>query len=448
MRVALGTSFHKMFVEPINIITFIVLLFIINLKLAFYALIIVPLTLGVIFWIGRSIRRKSRRTAEQIAGIMGIITEILNSIRVVKAFGTEEFERTRFNDEQNRYYQLLFRRAKLRLIASPITEIIGAFIGVVLLWIGGMDVLVHRTMESEDFIRFILILFSVLGPVRLLSNISVEIQKGIASAERVFNILDTPPAIISKPGAPEMGTFLKGIKFKGVGFSYGNGDDVLRNITFSIPKGKVVALVGPSGAGKSTVADLVSRFYDVQAGVIEIDGEDIRDINLRSLREKMGIVTQETILFDDSIESNITYGVNSYTQEQLGNAAKAANAYDFIHDQLNGFKTIIGEKGVKLSGGQRQRLAIARAILRNPPILILDEATSSLDAQAERQVQEALVRLMKDRTTLVIAHRLSTVTMADKIVVFDHGEIKEEGTHQDLIRKDGLYRRLYHIQLS
>jgi len=448
MRVALGTSFHKMFVEPINIITFIVLLFIINLKLAFYALIIVPLTLGVIFWIGRSIRRKSRRTAEQIAGIMGIITEILNSIRVVKAFGTEEFERTRFNDEQNRYYQLLFRRAKLRLIASPITEIIGAFIGVVLLWIGGMDVLVHRTMESDDFIRFILILFSVLGPVRLLSNISVEIQKGIASAERVFNILDTPPAIISKPGAPEMGTFLKGIEFKGVGFSYGNGDDVLRKITFSIPKGKVVALVGPSGAGKSTVADLVSRFYDVQAGVIEIDGEDIRDINLRSLREKMGIVTQETILFDDSIESNITYGVNSYTQEQLRNAAKAANAYDFIHDQLNGFKTIIGEKGVKLSGGQRQRLAIARAILRNPPILILDEATSSLDAQAERQVQEALVRLMKDRTTLVIAHRLSTVTMADKIVVFDHGEIKEEGTHQDLIRKDGLYRRLYHIQLS
>ena len=209
-----------------------------------------------------------------------------------------------------------------------------------------------------------------------------------------------------------------------------------------------MALVGPSGAGKSTVADLVSRFYDVQAGVIEIDGEDIRDINLRSLREKMGIVTQETILFDDTIESNITYGVNTYTQEQLGNAAKAANAYDFIHEQLNGFKTIIGEKGVKLSGGQRQRLAIARAILRNPPILILDEATSSLDAQAERQVQEALVRLMKDRTTLVIAHRLSTVTMADKIVVFDHGEIKEEGTHQDLIQQDGLYRRLYHIQLS
>ena len=448
MRVALGTSFHKILVEPINIITFIVLLFIINVKLALYALIIVPLTLGIIFWIGRSIRRKSRRTAQQIAGIMGIITEILNSIRIVKAFGTEEFERKRFNEEQNRYYQLIFRRAKLRLTASPITETIGAFIGVVLLWIGGMDVLVHRTMESEDFIRFILILFSVLGPVRLLSNISVEIQKGIASAERVFDILDTPPAIISKPDAPALDEFLKGIEFKAVGFKYDEGDAVLRNITFSIPRGEVVALVGPSGAGKSTVADLVSRFYDVQSGVIEIDGKDIRDIDLRSLRGKMGIVTQETILFDDTIESNIAYGISSYTQEQLEKAAKTANAYDFIQNQPNGFKTIIGEKGVKLSGGQRQRLAIARAILRNPPILILDEATSSLDTQSERQVQEALEHLMQDRTTLVIAHRLSTVTKADKIVVLDHGEIKEEGTHQDLIQQDGLYGRLYHIQLN
>lgn len=448
MRVALGTSFHKIFVEPINILTFIILLFIINVKLAFYALIIIPLTLGVIVWIGRSIRRKSKRTAQQIAGIMGIITEILNSIRVVKAFGTEELERNRFDHEQNRYYKLLYRRAKLRLIASPITETIGALIGVILLWVGGMDVLVHRTMQSEDFIRFILILFSVLGPVRLLSNISVEIQKGIASAERVFEILDTPPTIISKPGAPDMGQLLKGIEFKNVGFKYDDGDQVLHNISFTIPRGKVVALIGPSGSGKSTVADLVSRFYDVQAGGIEIDSKDIRDINLKSLRDGMGIVTQETILFDDSIESNIAYGVKSYTQEQLEKVAKAANAYDFIQSQPNGFKTIIGEKGVKLSGGQRQRLAISRAILRNPPILILDEATSSLDTESERLVQEALEHLMLDRTTLVIAHRLSTVKKADKIIVIDHGEIIEEGTHQDLIQNDGLYNRLYHLQLS
>ena len=448
MRIALGTSFHKLFVEPINILMFISLLFIINTKLAIYATAIIPITAMIIFWIGRSIRRKSRRTAKQIAGIMGIITEILNSIRVVKAFGTEDIERKRFKQEQDRYYNLISERARLRLITSPITETIGAMIGVSLLWVGGVDVLVTGTMSSEDFIRFILILFSVLGPVRLLSNVSVNLQMGVASAERVFNILDTPPDIIEKPDALDLKDFSKEIQFDSVGFNYDGGGKVLSDVSFSIHKGSIVAIVGPSGAGKSTIADLIPRFYEVKEGAITIDGQDIRDIKLFSLRDKMGIVTQETILFDETIEFNITYGISESTEEDLIASAKAANAYDFIQDQPNGFQTVIGEKGVKLSGGQRQRIAIARAIFNNPPFLILDEATSALDTKSERLVQNALDNLMKNRTVLVIAHRLSTVKNADQIIVMDVGKIIQKGTHQELIQNDGLYNHLYQFQLS
>ena len=448
MRIALGTSFHKLFVEPINILMFISLLFIINTKLAIYATAIIPITAMIIFWIGRSIRRKSRRTAKQIAGIMGIITEILNSIRVVKAFGTEDIERKRFKQEQDRYYNLISKRARLRLITSPITETIGAMIGVSLLWVGGVDVLVTGTMSSEDFIRFILILFSVLGPVRLLSNVSVNLQTGVASAERVFNILDTPPDIIEKPDAIDLKGFSKEIQFDKVGFNYDGGGKVLSDVSFSIHKGSIVAIVGPSGAGKSTIADLIPRFYEVKEGAITLDGQDIRDITLFSLRDKMGIVTQETILFDETIEFNITYGISESTEEDLIASARAANAYDFIQDQPNGFQTIIGEKGVKLSGGQRQRIAIARAIFNNPPFLILDEATSALDTKSERLVQNALDNLMKNRTVLVIAHRLSTVKNADQIIVMDAGKIIQKGTHQELIQNDGLYNLLYQFQLS
>ena len=448
MRIAFGTSFHRIFVEPINILMFISLLFVINVKLALYALIIVPLTGFIIFWIGRSIRRKSMRTAKQIAGIMGILTEILNSIRVVKAFGTEGYERKRFKKEQNQYYDLISRRARLRLTASPITETIGAVIGVFLLWVGGLDVLVAGTMSPEDFIRFILILFSVLGPIRLLSNVSVDLQKGAASAERVFAILDLPPEIMDKPDAKTIDTFSGKIDFWDVGFNYEEGETVLDGVSFSIPKGQVVALVGPSGAGKSTIADLIPRFYDVESGAILIDGINIRDVKLASLRNQMGIVTQETILFNETIEFNITYGVEDYSQEELDEAAKAANAYDFILEQPEGFQTVIGEKGVKLSGGQRQRLAIARAILRNPPILILDEATSSLDTESERKVQTALENLMQDRTTLVIAHRLSTIQRADAIVVLDKGKIVETGTHNSLLNEKGLYAQLYETLMA
>ena len=448
MRVAFGTSFHKLFVEPINILVFISLLFIINLKLALLSIIIVPLTGAVVVVIGKSIRRRSRRTAEKIARIMGIMSENLNSIRIIKSFAMEAFETNRFKQEQERHYNLDLRQAKLRLISSPVTEMIGAFIAVILLWIGGHDVLVSNDMTSEDFIRFILILFSVLQPIRSLSKVGINLQNGFASADRVFNVLDTVPAIVSKPNAIKIKDVKDEITFNNVGFNYDGTERILKDISFTMEKGTVTALVGASGAGKSTIADLIPRFYDVINGKIEIDGNDIRDLDINSLRKMMGIVSQETILFNDTIGSNIKYGLQSVTNDQLQKAAKNANAYDFISEQPNGFETVIGEKGVRLSGGQRQRIAIARAILKNPSILILDEATSSLDTESEYKVQKAIDNLMADRTVLVIAHRLSTVENADKIVVMEDGEIADFGSHQDLLKKDGVYTRLYKKQFK
>ena len=448
MRVAFGASFHKLFVEPINIILFVSLLLIINLKLALIAIVIIPLSGAIVIFIGRSIRRKSKRTAEKIARIMSIMAENLNSIRVVKSFSMESFETARFTIEQERYYQLIFRRAKLRLISSPIIEMIGAFIGVCLLWIGGHDVLVAQNMNSEDFIRFILILFSVLGPIRNLSNVSVELQKGFASADRVFEVLETPESIKSKPDATTISELNDQICFNNVSFNYDGTDSVLKDVSFNMKKGTVTALVGSSGSGKSTIADLIPRFYDVVDGSVTIDDFDIKDIEINSLRRLMGIVSQETILFNDTIGSNIKYGLQSVSDKRLEVAAKNANALDFIKEQPEGFETMIGEKGVRLSGGQRQRIAIARGILKNPPILILDEATSSLDTESEHLVQTAIDNLMADRTVLVIAHRLTTVENADSILVMDSGQIVASGTHQELLSQEGIYTRLYNKQFK
>ena len=448
MRVAFGASFHKLFVEPINIILFVSLLLIINLKLALIAIVIIPLSGAIVIFIGRSIRRKSKRTAEKIARIMSIMAENLNSIRVVKSFSMESFETARFTSEQERYYQLIFRRAKLRLISSPIIEMIGAFIGVCLLWIGGHDVLMAQNMNSEDFIRFILILFSVLGPIRNLSNVSVELQKGFASADRVFEVLETPESIKSKPDATTISELNDQICFNNVSFNYDGTDSVLKDVSFNMKKGTVTALVGSSGSGKSTIADLIPRFYDVVDGSVTIDDVDIKDIEINSLRRLMGIVSQETILFNDTIGSNIKYGLQSVSDKRLEVAAKNANALDFIKEQPEGFETMIGEKGVRLSGGQRQRIAIARGILKNPPILILDEATSSLDTESEHLVQTAIDNLMADRTVLVIAHRLTTVENADSILVMDSGQIVASGTHQELLSQEGIYTRLYNKQFK
>jgi len=448
LRRALGTSFHQLLVEPINLLAFTVLLFIINWKLALISIVIVPISGITIMTIGRSIRRKSRRTAAMIAGITNIITETFSSIRVVKAFAMEGYEVQRFFKETHKYFKLILRRAKLRLLASPITETLGVMMGVLLLWVGGMEVLSGKGLTPEDFLRFILLLFAMMDPLRKLSNVNVELQAGAASAERIFAILETPPTIVDKFDAVIIDTFKDKIQINDVSFKYESDDTILKNISFEIKKGSAVALVGSSGAGKSTLADLIPRFYDVNQGAIEIDGQDIRHVTLNSLRRLMGIVTQETILFNDTVKANIAYGQKDVDDEQVIAAAKAANALEFIEELPKGLDTVIGEKGVKLSGGQRQRLAIARAIMKNPPILILDEATSALDTESERLVQEALETLMTDRTVLVIAHRLSTVTNADKIIVMEKGQIKEMGTHDELIQKNGLYSNLYNVQFN
>lgn len=449
MRRAFTVGFQRAFVEPLNIVAFLVLLFIINIKLALIALIIVPVTGLAITAIGRSVKRKSRRIAVKIAKITNIIAEILSSVRVVKAFTTEEYENDKFQGETKKFFKLILKRATLRQTAVPLTEIIGVSVAIVLILIGGQAVLIGNTMSSEDFLRFILVLFSALAPIRLLSSVNMEIQTGLASAERVFRTLDTEREIKNVDDPKILNTFKNDIVFDKVEFRYDNDDDkVLNDISFIINRGDVIALVGESGAGKSTIADLVPRFYDVTEGNVKLDGNDVRKIDLKSLRKLMGIVTQETILFNDTIRANISYGLPKAKEEEVNFAAKTANALEFIEEQPHGFDTVIGDKGVKLSGGQRQRIAIARAVLNNPPILILDEATSSLDTKSEKLVQEALEKLMHDRTVLVIAHRLSTIQKADKIIVMDRGKIMELGSHDSLLKKGGYYKKLYDYQFN
>ena len=443
---SIGTTFQKIIVEPINIIAFTILLFIISWKLMLIALLIIPISQLVIQYIGKSIRRKARRNTKQIGGILSIITENLSSTRIVKAFAMEDHEIDKFNNESWKYFGLLFRSAKLRLTSSPIIETIGVSMAVLLLWLGGSEVVIGSTLSSEDLLRFMFLLFSMLGPIRSLSNVHITLQNGYASAERIFDVLDEKSDVPDN-GENEIESLNKGLIFNNVNFDYGEGTFELKDISFEIAKGETVALVGASGSGKSTIADLIPRFFDISRGKVMVDNKDIKDYKLRSLRGMMGIVTQETILLNTSIWQNICYGSN-FNEKRLVEASEGANVVEFIDSLEDRYDTLVGERGVKLSGGQQQRIAIARAIYKNPSLLLLDEATSALDTKSERLVQNALDNLMKNRTVLVIAHRLSTIKNADRIIVLDKGAIVESGTHKELYDKNGIYYNLYNIQFE
>ncbi|NDB80138.1 ABC transporter ATP-binding protein, partial [archaeon] len=446
MKSSFGSTFQKMFVEPLNIATILTLLFIIDSKIALLALVIVPVSGIVIYFISNSIRRRSRRSQNQLAGISAIVSETLRSMRIVKAFVMKNYEISKFHKETSKYYSLMLKKEKIRLISAPINETLGAGVAAILLWIGANDVLVNQSISSEDFIRFILLLFSLWAPIKNLTNVVNEIQNGLASADRVFNILDIKSDINNIDNPSIKKSFNQSIDFKNVSFSY-EKEEVLRKISFSASQGEIIAIVGSSGAGKSTLVDLIPRFYDVTDGEILIDGENIKHIELHSLRSLMGIVTQDTFLFNDTVAANISYGLE-ISQDIVEEAAKAANAHDFIMKLPEGYNSQIGENGISLSGGQRQRIAIARALIKNPPILILDEATSSLDTESEKNVQEAIEQLMKNRTVIVIAHRLSTINNADKIIVLDQGQIIDQGSHEELIEKNSLYKELYNLQFQ
>ncbi len=447
MRNSLSIMFQKLFVEPINIIILMSLLFIVSTKLALIALLIIPVSGIIIFGISHSIRRRSARSQAQLAGMTSMIAETIGSMRIVKAFATKGFEINRFAKETQKYYKLMLRRDRLRFVSSPVSETFGATIAALLLWVGARDVLVIESISSEDFLRFILLLFSLFQPLKNLTNVVNELQNGLASADRVFAIMDIKSDIQDVDNAVEVNDLKNTLSFDNVSFSYGDKKDkVLNNINFQINKGEILALVGPSGAGKSTLVDLIPRFYDTLSGSIKIDGKDIKELKINSLRSLMGIVTQETFLFDDSVKANIAYGVENISDDKIKDAAIAANAHEFIKELPDGYNTIIGERGVSLSGGQKQRIAIARAIVKNPPILILDEATSSLDSESEKHVQSAIENLMSERTVFVIAHRLSTVHNANKILVLENGQIVQEGKHDELVNIDGLYKQLHKMQ--
>jgi subfamily B ATP-binding cassette protein MsbA len=421
------------------------LLFYLDWKMACIALFVFPVAVYPVIYIGKSLRKLSHQSQSKMADLTTVLHESIAGVRVVKAFTMEKKEIQRFKGELQRFFDLTMRALRKTAISSPLMEFIGSLgVSIMIVWAGSRVITSGYT--AGTFFAFIGGLASLYPQVKTLAGINNTIQQALAAGQRVFELLDSPPTIKDHADAVDVHGVKKKVDFKHVWFSYQPGRPVLRDVHFSIPAGKVLAIVGRSGAGKTTMADLIPRFADVEKGSIAIDGHDIRWISLKSLRGMIGVVTQETILFNETIRNNIAYGRPEATQAEVEAAARAANAHEFILHAKHGYETMIGERGVKLSGGQRQRLAIARAILKNPPILVLDEATSALDTESERLVQDALIRLMAHRTTFVIAHRLSTVQHADRIIVLDEGKIVESGRHQELLKKKGLYAKLVKLQ--
>jgi subfamily B ATP-binding cassette protein MsbA len=430
------------------VISYFVFLFLISWEMTLMAFGILPVLGGALAPLLRKLRKGNRKKGTQQGEMTSVVQETVSGIRLVKSFGAEGVEVERFGDASERYARLSIRLTRIAQLAAPVTEVIGTTVATLLLWLGAREVLVEHEMSGADLIAFLLYALRMLQPIKQLSQLPTNAQSSLAAAERLFEVLDAPSESQTDPGRISDFSFEKEIRFENVTFSYETAP-VLSDISFVAKKGQVIALVGASGAGKSTLVDLIPRFYSVKEGRITIDGVDTREITLPALRSLTGIVSQDTVLFNDTVRNNIAYGTDlAYTDEQVEAAARAANAHGFIAELPDRYHTLLGERGTRLSGGQRQRLAIARALLRDPPILILDEATSALDTESERLVQEAVDRLLEGRTVFVIAHRLSTVVHADQILVLDRGRIIEQGTHAHLLEKEGAYYRLYSLQFG
>jgi ATP-binding cassette, subfamily B, bacterial MsbA len=439
-------SLRVVFREPATIILYFAVLFLMSVKLTLFTILIIPISGAIIGGITRRLKKTAVQSQQSLGRIVNILDETLSGMRVIKAFNAEWFMKNKFDQETDFYSDVNVSMARKNELASPISQFMGVtVVAGILVYGGGLVLSGDSDLGASDFITYIIIFTQVLNPAKEISRAMSNIQRGIASAERVFKVIDTPSKINSPKEPIKLTGFQNSIEFQNVNFAY-EETSILHDINFTLSKGKTIALVGPSGGGKSTLADLVPRFYDPSGGHILLDGVDIRNLNLGDLRSLMGIVTQESILFNDTVFNNIAFGITDASLDQVIEAAKIANAHEFISNLENGYETSIGERGSKLSGGQKQRLSIARAVLKNPPILILDEATSALDSESELLVQEALTKLMANRTTLVIAHRLSTIQHADEILVIEQGQIVQRGTHAQLSQITGLYQKLSSIQ--
>ncbi len=432
--------------DPLQILIILTIMVLMSPALSLFLLVLLPLTGFIIGRVSRSLKKQSTSSQEQLGTLMSILDETLGGLRVIKAFNAEKILRNKFFDTNDTLNHIRNKMNFRRDLASPMSEFLGVLVLSCILWFGGILVLNHEAgLSPENFITYILFFTQIINPAKALSTAFYNAQRGAAAIERIEEILKAPITVIDDPAAKPIPAFTDSIEFKNVSFYY---DDtaILKNINLTIKKGKTIALVGSSGAGKSTLADLVPRFHDVSEGELLIDGVNIKAFSLHAVRNLMGIVTQEPILFNDSIANNIALGIDNATRIAIEQAAKVANAYNFIVQKEAGFDTNIGDRGSKLSGGERQRLTIARAVLKNPPILILDEATSALDTESERLVQDAINNMMQNRTSIVIAHRLSTIRHADEIIVLQKGEIAERGSHDELLQRNGIYRRLIDMQ--
>jgi len=431
--------------EPLTILFTLIIMFGISTKLTLFVFIFIPIAGWIISLIGKSLKKQSDNVQKEQGQFLSIVEETLSGLRVVKAFNSESRFYKTFSNSTKRFFDFSNKLLNKQNLAAPTGEFLGILVIGVLLWFGGKMVLVDKTLDASSFIAYMGLAYNILTPAKAISKASYGVKKGNAAAERVLEILETENPIVDKENAIQKASFDSGIELKNISFKY-EDEYVLKNFDLIVPKGETIALVGQSGSGKSTIANLVTRFYDVNEGKIKIDGIDIKDMSKKSLRNLLGLVTQDSILFNDTVAKNISLGNENATIEEITEAAKIANAHEFIVELPEGYDTNIGDSGNKLSGGQKQRLSIARAVLKNPPIMILDEATSALDTESERLVQDALEKMMRNRTSIVIAHRLSTIQKANNIVVLQKGEIVEQGSHEELLSKDGTYKKLVEMQ--